>query len=39
LLHERVFDLLDEHVYAAAMAEQLTARQRGILDMIETSMR
>ena len=39
MLHERVFDLLDEHVYAAAMAEQLTARQRGILDMIETSMR
>ena len=22
MLHERVFDLLDEHVYAAAMAEQ-----------------
>ncbi len=39
LLHERVFDLADERVYAAPMAELLTARQRGILDMIETSMR
>jgi repressor LexA len=39
LLHERVFDRIPERVYAAAMAEQLTARQRGILDMIETSMR
>jgi repressor LexA len=34
-----MFDLGDEHAYAWAMAEQLTARQRGILDMIETSMR
>lgn len=39
MLHERVFDLVGERVYAAPMAEQLTARQRGILDMIETSMR
>ncbi len=43
MLHERVFDLTGEHAYAAAMAEStaptLTARQKGILDMIETSMR
>lgn len=39
MLHERVFDLSSEQVYAAGMAERLTARQRGILDMIETSMR
>lgn len=36
---ERVFDPFDERLYAAAMSEQLTARQRGILDVIETSMR
>ena len=34
-----MFDRLPERVYAAAMAERLTDRQRGILDMIETSMR
>jgi repressor LexA len=38
-----VFDLRVERAYAAAMAEllsaRLTARQKGILDMIETSMR
>ena len=34
-----MFDLHCERVYAAAMAERLTDRQRGILDMIETSMR
>lgn len=34
-----MFDRTDERVYAAAMAETLTARQRGILDTIETSMR
>ncbi len=34
-----MFDLLCERVYAALMAERLTDRQRGILDMIETSMR
>lgn len=39
LSDERMFDLDDEHAYAALMAEQLTARQRGILDVIETSMR
>ena len=39
MLHERVFDLNSEQVYAACMAETLTARQRGILDMIETCMR
>jgi repressor LexA len=36
---ERVFDSLVEHAYAGLMAELLTARQRGILDVIETSMR
>jgi repressor LexA len=42
LLHERVFDRNDERVYAALMAvrpEKLTARQRGILEVIEKSMR
>jgi repressor LexA len=42
LLHERVFDLGHERVYAADMAvrpEKLTARQRGILEVIEKSMR
>ncbi len=34
-----MFDLNSEQVYAACMAETLTARQRGILDMIETCMR
>jgi repressor LexA len=38
-----VFDLTIERAYAAAMAEllasRLTTRQKGILDMIETSMR
>ena len=34
-----MFDLADERAYAMRMSEQLTARQRGILDMIETSMR
>jgi len=34
-----MFDLLDERVYACPMAEHLTVRQRGILDVIETSMR
>lgn len=34
-----MFDLGTERAYAAAMSEQLTARQKGILDMIETSMR
>lgn len=34
-----MFDLPCERVYAAHMAERLTDRQRGILDMIETSMR
>ena len=34
-----MFDRFPERVYAAAMAERLTDRQRGILDMIETSMR
>ena len=34
-----MFDLTDERAYAMTMSEQLTARQRGILDMIETSMR
>lgn len=34
-----MFDLAPERVYADPMAERLTARQRGILDMIETSMR
>jgi repressor LexA len=33
-----MFDLARERLYAAGMAE-LTARQRGILDVIETSMR
>lgn len=39
MLAERVFDLLSERVYADPMAEKLTARQRGILDFIESSMR
>jgi repressor LexA len=39
VLSEQMFDLTGEHAYAAHMAETLTARQRGILDMIETSMR
>ena len=34
-----MFDLIDERVYADHMAEKLTTRQRGILDVIETSMR
>ena len=34
-----MFDLAHERAYAVRMSEQLTARQRGILDMIETSMR
>lgn len=34
-----MFDQMHERVYAARMAERLTDRQRGILDMIETSMR
>ena len=34
-----MFDLGHERAYAIGMSEQLTARQRGILDMIETSMR
>ena len=34
-----MFDPKCERVYAAHMAERLTDRQRGILDMIETSMR
>jgi repressor LexA len=41
-LHERVFDLFGERVYAAPMAariEKLTDRQRGILEVIEKSMR
>ena len=42
LLHERVFDLSAERVYAVSMAlrpEKLTDRQRGILEVIEKSMR
>ena len=41
LLHERVFDQRAERVYAADMAvqEKLTARQLGILEVIEQSMR
>src|SRR3954470_9891054 len=39
LFGERMFDSSPERAYATDMAEQLTARQRGILDMIETSMR
>ena len=42
LLHERVFDRWDERVYADDMAvreEKLTGRQRGILEVIEKSMR
>jgi repressor LexA len=46
LLHERVFDRASERVYADAMAvrpespsPQLTDRQRGILEVIEKSMR
>ena len=41
-LHERVFDLPGEQVYVARMAtrdEKLTGRQRGILEVIEKSMR
>lgn len=34
-----MFDLAGERAYAMHMSEQLTARQRGILDVIETSMR
>ena len=34
-----MFDLTSERAYAMSMSEQLTARQRGILDVIETSMR
>ena len=34
-----MFDLEHERAYAMGMAEQLTVRQRGILDVIETSMR
>jgi repressor LexA len=34
-----MFDFLDEHAYAVAMSDTLTDRQRGILDVIETSMR
>ena len=34
-----MFDQSGERVYAVPMSEQLTARQRGILDMIETNMR
>ena len=34
-----MFDLPTERAYAAVMSEQLTARQKGILDVIETSMR
>jgi repressor LexA len=39
LLFERVFDLVSERAYAVVMSEQLTARQKGILDVIESSMR
>jgi repressor LexA len=41
LLHERVFDPVGERVYAGHMAgqEKLTSRQRGILEVIEKSMR
>lgn len=40
MLHERVFDTDHEHAYAADMPpQQLTARQRQILDVIESSMR
>ena len=43
MFDERVFDVVIERAYAAAMAEllasRLTSRQKGILDMIETSMR
>ena len=39
MFDERVFDLRVERAYAALMADVLTARQKGILDMIETSMR
>ena len=41
-MHERVFDPIHERVYAARMAvreEKLTGRQRGILEVIEKSMR
>jgi repressor LexA len=34
-----MFDLTGERAYAVGMSEQLTSRQRGILDVIETSMR
>lgn len=39
VLFERMFDLAAEHAYAVPMSETLTARQRGILDVIETCMR
>jgi repressor LexA len=42
LLHERMFDLRGERVYGvsmAALSEKLTDRQRGILEVIEKSMR
>lgn len=41
-LHEQMFDVLHERVYAEPMAireEKLTGRQRGILEVIEKSMR
>lgn len=39
MFYERVFDSWAERAYAVVMADQLTARQKGILDVIETSMR
>lgn len=36
---EQVFDSGGEHAYAGPMAEALTARQRAILEFIDTSMR
>ncbi len=38
LFYEQVFDLLGEHLYAKAMSEALTPRQREILNVISTSM-
>lgn len=38
LFYEQVFDLLGEHLYAQAMSEALTPRQREILNVISTSM-
>jgi repressor LexA len=38
LFYEQVFDLLGEHLYAEAMSEALTPRQREILNVISTSM-